>query len=657
MKNLRAFVGHSFTDEDEQVVGKFLKYLDAIQELNPNFKWEHAENAEPSAIDDKVLRLFEDKDTFIGICTRKEQVIHPSKLRKGTFFSTRLFARGEDFSWKTSDWVIQEIGYALGRGMNVILLVEEGVRSPGGIQGSLEYISFNRDKPEQSFAKLLQMIASLSSGEVRAVEPELIVNDLPDSTEVEADSGWLLPDHTWDRSRYEISFMHCMAIEDDDGADAIADAFLKSNMGSNKAEAKSWSAFSEYMKILFGKAGRLDNIKDMARSDPDNAGILKYLGRAYKVLGEDQAAAESFVAASRLETDPQKRIDLLASAIEASAEKYPAIAQGALASAKSLARGIPELSASVLSIENSFSRARKENGFMFASLERLLESSPDDSSRRFELAYAYAEVGRHDMALFHYSRIPYRARNYSSWNNLGVAYDNQKLPIKSIYAYKKSKDLGNTLAMSNLANRFLQAGFLDEARELCEEAVRMPDHHENVDNSLARIKNALEGESETEKKIVLAAEEASIFYRQVGDALVSTELPDLPADWIYDGVKMVVSIEAGELLAQGVAEEKSRGLMRGLYPADEKPEIYDITITGVIRGRAVHGTYKKERRGAKHLVSLIGGEDKDELILLISADGASIEILRGKADKFKRERMTKFDRTSSVEIMVASGVV
>ena len=33
--------------------------------------------------------------------------------------------------WKTSDWVIQEIGLATGRGLELILLVEDGVRRPG----------------------------------------------------------------------------------------------------------------------------------------------------------------------------------------------------------------------------------------------------------------------------------------------------------------------------------------------------------------------------------------------------------------------------------------------------------------------------------------------------------------------------------------------
>src|SRR3546814_1575903 len=80
---------------------------------------------------------------------------------------------------------------------------------------------------------------------------------------------------------------------------------------------------------------------------------------------------------------------------------------------------------------NSFSKSRNEPAFVFSSLEQLLELSPDDHSKRFDLAYAYAEAEMNDMALFHYHSVPPEARDYGTWNNLGVAYENQKLPIKA----------------------------------------------------------------------------------------------------------------------------------------------------------------------------------------------------------------------------------
>src|SRR3546814_19522689 len=133
--------------------------------------------------------------------------------------------------------------------------------------------------------------------------------------------------------------------------------------------------------------------------------------------------------------------------------------------------------------------SRNEPAFVFSSLEQLLELSPDDHSKRFDLAYAYAEAEMNDMALFHYHSVPPEARDYGTWNNLGVAYENQKLTIKAIYSYTESKKLGNTLAMSNLAYRFFQAGFLDEAKSVWEAAAKVHNKHQKVDPEFANTKD------------------------------------------------------------------------------------------------------------------------------------------------------------------------
>src|SRR3546814_14738673 len=110
MKNIQAFVGHSFTSDDEQVVGKVLKYLDAIKEVSLDFSREHAEKPETSGIDDKVLRMFEGKKVFIAICTRKELVVDKSKIRPGLLPSNIWFENKDEYTLKTSNWIIRQIG-------------------------------------------------------------------------------------------------------------------------------------------------------------------------------------------------------------------------------------------------------------------------------------------------------------------------------------------------------------------------------------------------------------------------------------------------------------------------------------------------------------------------------------------------------------------
>src|SRR5258707_14654458 len=101
MKDIRAFVGHSFTDDDAQVVAAFLKYFEQLSELHPTFSWEHAEKAEPKILTEKVLRIIADKNVFIGICTRKEQAVPQASLSNVMLQPLYAKAKRTDFRSKT----------------------------------------------------------------------------------------------------------------------------------------------------------------------------------------------------------------------------------------------------------------------------------------------------------------------------------------------------------------------------------------------------------------------------------------------------------------------------------------------------------------------------------------------------------------------------
>src|ERR1700724_922347 len=161
MQEIRAFVGHSFAEDDTVLIGKFLKYFSQLSELFPNFSWESAEAAEPRLLAEKVMALIANKNVFIGICTKRERAVEDSSLSGVLLQPVYRKARITEFKWKTSDWLIQEIGLARGRSLELILFVEEGLRPPGGLQGDIEYIPFRRDLPESSFGKFLEMIKAL----------------------------------------------------------------------------------------------------------------------------------------------------------------------------------------------------------------------------------------------------------------------------------------------------------------------------------------------------------------------------------------------------------------------------------------------------------------------------------------------------------------
>jgi hypothetical protein len=80
MQGLRAFVGHSFGDQDRALVSIFCEHFDNLAKAHLGFTWDHAVEAEPSPLSDKVLAKIEGKNVFIGICTRNELAIRDTSL-------------------------------------------------------------------------------------------------------------------------------------------------------------------------------------------------------------------------------------------------------------------------------------------------------------------------------------------------------------------------------------------------------------------------------------------------------------------------------------------------------------------------------------------------------------------------------------------------
>lgn len=128
-----AFVGHSFMDADLHIAESFIRVLEAVGITV-------ATGEKPSAgqISEKVKRRIEKQDIFVGIFTRRERLANKN-------------------AWTTSAWVIDEKAYALGKNKKLILLMEDGVDSIGGIQGDYEYIQFSRKNLQDAILHVLQL--------------------------------------------------------------------------------------------------------------------------------------------------------------------------------------------------------------------------------------------------------------------------------------------------------------------------------------------------------------------------------------------------------------------------------------------------------------------------------------------------------------------
>ena len=636
MNRINAFVAHSFVAEDKVLIGAFLEYFRQLSGLHSSFTWANAEAAEPTELADKVKAIVSDKNVLIAICTKKERVVSQAQLSKLVFQPAYLKAREVDFEWQTSDWITQEIGLAIGRDMRLVLLLEEGVRLPGGLQGDLEYIAFERTAPEKAFGRILEMLKALSP---RAPVEEAVTSGPPEPQEAPVaddasdNDAWKTPRPEWRQNEYDYAAFRHIAEDDQAGELAISIAYFSTEAGSDPKNARRWDAFREWIRIHLLKGGKLSKLKEMATQHPGDPELWSFLAEAFNRLDHHAHAADAFRRAADLTPDLQRRLNLLrrASVSERRAGHVEASAS-LLDAMKGLADNTEESERKVLAAERAAAEAVKEDHLLVGILERLADLDPADIDLRFTLAFKHSELEDNDLTLLHYLLIPQPDRSAIAWNNLGVAYEQLDLQARSVDAYRMAEDKGETLAMSNLANRLLRAGFLAEAETICQKALTVADYHKNVPTSIKRVKEVPDEETKKEAESLERARRVSDFYKRFGHAVTRPVITVLSGSWIGPDCMLQVSIEAGSFTATGHYERPSNTLLSlsyvGLSKPDSPPLKFVVQFKGVIRGHSVVGTVSRHLEGEEvKLRSLLLDDGPPKVLMAISDDASEILVL------------------------------
>jgi hypothetical protein len=386
MKEIKAFVGHSFSEVDAEVIGSFTKYFDSLARSHPQFSWQSAERAEPRILTEKVLRIIADKNTFIGICTRKEQVVQENALRPLLFQSEYVKGPKSQFAWKTSDWVIQEIGMAVGKGLDVILLVENGIRDPGGLQGDIEYIPFDREHPEKAFNKILEMLSALApktSGQLA------VTSDVKASPEEEAvkssDDDYLnTPDETWNRTQYELAAFRAIGMEADERLKAITAAYKASGDASVDNNSITWDAMIEYLRLRFGKGGKIERLKEIAEKNPRSPETLSYLALAHDKFKQHALSADTYMRAYAAANNSTQKAEYAEGAVKQFAlSKQLGKVNETLTLLRKISSETPSTETQLLASVLYITEQDKNEEAEIAVLERLIELQPDSHGVRF----------------------------------------------------------------------------------------------------------------------------------------------------------------------------------------------------------------------------------------------------------------------------------
>src|SRR5258706_4798175 len=620
VNRIDAFVGHSFLEEDRVVVSHILTMLDDVVKLVPGFSWEHAEEAEAKRISSKVFERMEGKNVFIGICSARERAAGMAAVRVAPwyFFTKRYMISHETIETKASDWVIQEIGFALGRGLTLLLLVEDGVRKPGGLQGDLEWISFRRDAPREAFSKLAEMLSKLVPATTPLAEsspPPAVESAIEQETDV---GEWITPTPAWTEQDYIMRYQFCLYTDRSEAALSIVRSFQESVLARDEEKRAQFEASRVAMESTVRKLEWQQPLERLAKQYPTQPAPLQQLASQFKGVGQNAKAAELYGRAAELAGDSESRISLL----RLSALAFSDV--GGKASARKVATSIglfaklgsPTEAAAMGALADIW-KALGENELFIACAEMCVELAPTREEPRFGLAYLYRERGKDAESMFDYRKLLKSQDSSAARSNVGVSAAALKLPATAVDNYRAAEAAGNSLAKSNLAHALLSAGFVDQAEALCREGLQAKDPHPNLPEALASVLRAREAEGKRESELLSKIESSRRQWNEVAQASVRPALQQIAPNWSDGSHELKAEISGSKLTIEGTFVRSTIGglmLSLGAAPRNEqfvRQYVFEMT------GEAGVGTVEDLFQNASAAISLLGKTNQKRSVVCV----------------------------------------
>lgn len=190
----------------------------------------------------------------------------------------------------------------------------------------------------------------------------------------------------------------------------------------------------------------------------------------------------------------------------------------------------PESKAKILKFLSNIYDKEKKWILKSLALEMAVSLSPNDTNLLFDVAYAYSDTENllnealNKLSMLHYIELTkLNSKSQYGFNNLGVAYNRLELPGKAIKNYKKSIELGNSLAASNMANKYMQQGFHDEAREILDKVKDQDNVSPNVWSSLTDLSKKEKEEDEKINQYLQEAQKEQMFLRKFSSLLFDSQ--------------------------------------------------------------------------------------------------------------------------------------
>jgi hypothetical protein len=274
-----------------------------------------------------------------------------------------------------------------------------------------------------------------------------------------------------------------------------------------------------FYKYIFGKSDEKEFTKKLEEDiTPEQRSIgYKYLGLSQKYAKQFPKAIGAFKMAIEL-TKSESEICTLISYISQSYLDDNASDE----SKKIILDYIPKLKEDSNKSDLYFQLSKvfdhlKDNFLKSIALEKASTLKGNDISYLFDSAYCYGETDFKEASISKYfNLLSLNNKHENALNNQGVNFQNLKLPLKSTEYYQKAVEVGSSLAASNLAYKFIDAGLADEATSLFKQFIEKPSPHKNLIMAQSKLLNELESQQNKANEFLELGNNYSRFFRKYG---------------------------------------------------------------------------------------------------------------------------------------------
>lgn len=547
---MKAFVGHSFDPKDENLINKILSFL-----TKNSITWDDGERAQNKDISDKIKKRICDNEIFIGIFTIereiKQEFVHQEQPKRESLFYKLKLRFFPDKPPKippptpiytTSNWVIQESGFAIGKERKLILLVERGIDKFPELQGDAELILFDRCSLDTALVRLLQMIQDIrskSQSTEQIASQEIPTEDKEGGIGVEAKQKGL----PWGK----------MLEAKKRGDISVFEKIYQDEIRTHLKEPNIifWDALVCGVKYRSGDSGALDKLIEMSEKTK-NYDVVIQLASCYDSVGKNDDARKEFLKSIELTEDINEKINSYVSIAKSYArEKDYDTAINTLLEVANTKEYSTELEKVFVGLYE-IAKIKEDDDLYIAFAEKVLSINPVNTTLRFNLGWKYLNLKKNDLAVYHYKELLHNQESSGCLNNLAIGYAGLDMKAKEAACYEKAiskKD--DTLPYANISQKYLDEGFTNTAERLLKEAnelsVKDIEVVENVGKAKGRLKSILEEEEKKEKEILGLAEQIHKFRIRHTDAysfrFSEGNLSDITGKWDIAG-KWIVDFKS-----------------------------------------------------------------------------------------------------------------